>query len=488
MFSIIGKATALAAVGGKTTALIAVGAAARDNRVMDGVEDAADISREVGFPFEEDRPPMSANEADSVGRDNELIRNRCIDIITKVQTFTTLNDELASVFSQFDVTMRELEQTKAELVQRNAIFNVERDAHGELRARFNALHDENEFHKSDNELLRMETERLREGLAATEARVETLENDAIENAAQLAVGAVQRQEMDAHIAYLTGELQTAQQTIRDADALISSLQSELAAERHRVAVLEQNEMSLQTALNDSQQTAARLKTDLDDTNIAWETALQQVAARDAEVAKYQAEHTRMRGLWQQATDAHSADVQSLQTQLEALKSRAEVNERLLGESRDDLQSKTDDLRQEERRSQEALAKVAALEQKQQNYDLLNKERADRVSELEQAQAKLLQRVKPMLKAIKQKDAEIGKLKQQVESMQARIAIESERFNAERERAEETIKTLTESYERERVLKALAEGALDTDRKERAQLQQALKSAREMQGPQIPAAG
>lgn len=483
MFSLIGKATALAAVGGKSGALIAVGAAARDTRNMDALLNVVQPSLAVE-PAASGRALMSADEADSVGRDNEEIRNRCIDIITKVQGLSSLNDDLASVFGQVDAIMRELEQTKAELVQRNASFQVERDAHSELRTRFNALHDDNEFHKSDNELLRMEAERFRESVSASEARIETLENEAIETAAQLAVGGVQRQEMDAHIAYLTGELQTAQQTVQDADALISSLQSESSAERHRIALLEQNELSLQASLTEAQQTSARLKTDLDDTNIAWETALQQVAAREADVAKFQAEHTRMRGLWQQATDAHSADVSALQTQLETLKSRAEVNERLLTECRAELQAKTDELRQEERRSQESLTKVASLEQKQQGAESLNKERADRVADLEQAQAKLLQRVKPMLKAIKQKDGEIVKLRQQLESLQSRLVVEAERSNADRERAEDTIKALTESYERERVLKALAEGALETDRKERAQLQQALRSARNLQGSHV----
>jgi chromosome segregation ATPase len=427
-----------------------------------------------------ERVHMSADELDTVGRDNESIRNRCLDIVSKVNIAATLGDDLQAAFAQVDVVMRELERTKAELIQRSVIFNMEADAHAELKALHKSVHDENESHKSANEVLRVEVANLRAATEAAEARIETLESDERELSTLLAATEQQRQEFHQRLTYLREEMQAAGDRIKESDALISSLQSDLGAERHRHALAQQNNVSLQSSLADAQAHAARLRTDLEDAKIGWENSRQQILARDAEIEKLQGEHARMRSLWQQATDAHTSDVSALQSQLDAAAARGDLSERLLGESRDEVQARTDELRQEQRRAQDALARIGVLEQKLQTAETLNAEQVERMAELEKGQGALLQRIKPLLKVIAEKDAEMGKAQQQIDSLQMRLAGDAERAAAERDRAEQTIKTLTENLEKEKILKALAEGALEADRNERIQLHHALHSAKNAQ--------
>ncbi|MET0605049.1 MAG: hypothetical protein ABWZ80_01210 [Beijerinckiaceae bacterium] len=420
---------------------------------------------------------LSANELDIVGRDNESIRNRCQDIVAKVANAATLGEDLAIVFGQVDALIRELEQTKSELIQRNAIFAIERDAHLELKARMKALSDESEIHKADNSVLRTEAERLNLLASTSETRIEELEQELKETKALAASGEQERNDLNFRVSFLTDELRATQQRMLDVDATLSGAQSELSSERHRIAVLEQNNMSLQSSLADSQAQTARMKTDMEDANIAWESARQQLAVREADIAKLQAEHTRMRALWQQATDAHSSDVSALQSQLDHLKSSSEVTNRLLAESRDELQLKLDEARLEERKTQDALAAASVFEQKLQAAEAMSSELAEKSAEHERAHETVLQRMKPLLKEIKEKEAEIRRLSQQLESTQLRMTGEADRFQDDRERLDETVKTLTEHLEHEKVLRALAEGALEADRRERTQLQHALQSAR-----------
>ena len=203
------------------------------------------------------RPPEPANAwsdetLDRIGADNEDIKNRCVDVVRKIDELTDIRKNFIEICDRVGQILAAREHTSAALVERAMMIALAEGALQDMKTESRALYESNEGLRAENSVLHTENERLKGSVRSREARIEAVEAEMHEatDTATLLKNDLER-ERD-QLSYVSGELQSAQAEIQKNDALISQLQAELATTRDQTAFAEQHAQKLQANLLDSQ--------------------------------------------------------------------------------------------------------------------------------------------------------------------------------------------------------------------------------------------
>lgn len=439
-------------------------------------QQATAMSREISHTRNDHSAELiPADLIESVGRENEGLRHRCEEVVRKVEEAATLRQDLSAVFGHVDLILKDLERTKTALAQRTAALAAERDSGNDLRARHRQLIGDHEQLRGEHVSVVGERQKHINLAVESEAQISSLQ-EALAEKSRLFSESARRGDADRErLAQSDIDLRAAREEMQRADDLIFSLQSDLSAARDHATLVEEDNKTLQVNLNDARQQIARLARKDNEAHALLAAHKQRVDDLELMVNSERVEHGKTRGLWQSESTSRRSDVTALQGRLDAVTSRAEANDRLLAEARSLMHSKIEELRKAERRIQELQTASAPLESRLQTFEQENKALATRLAEIETHHKALTEHSEGLSKSVRARESDAGSWKQKLEALSDRFHIEMNRYEEERERFNQTISKLGEQLEKEKLDRAMAEGALEVARRQR-QAQSSLGSA------------
>ncbi len=427
---------------------------------------------------------------DQIGAENEEIKNRCIDVVRKLDELSALKQHFVEISNWIGQILSVREETNAALVERAMMIALAEGALADLKAESRALYESKEELQSENALLLAENERLKGAVRNREARIEAVEaqlHEATDATSEL------RQNLEGErdqLFHARNELQAAQEAVANHDALISQLQTDLSAARDQSVFARQHADMLQANLLESQQEAARLQNahaesqiyasgladSIREMEISLESERRQLAKLDELLASTQAEHLKTQTRWREEKEEDRRTIATLEAEVDRLSAHAQAGDQLLVDARAELQGKIDECRTGERRAQEMEQKFARLTEHAENIGGEAAQLKQKLEERERGHARLSGRAKGLIRAMRDLSALLEKSEQKAQLVGERLSIESNRFDDQKARLEQTIHDLTEQLEKERLSKMMTAGALEAARQQRLQQREEVKLA------------
>jgi len=255
------------------------------------------------------------------------------------------------------------------------------------------------------------------------------------------------------------------------------LQSEGALMREKLLLLENDKRSLQTALDQTLAETSRLSRRLTESENALTATRARLEQMDISLAAAENERVTLATARDEANERHQSEAYAMNLRLEALRSRAATAEKLLAEVRQTLAARTEDIRVLERKAVEATIARNATEKVVERLTVARDGLDAKTRELEQARASLTERSNILAETLKARETSLAHAEQKIKSLTDRIAEIEVDAGAYRAKTERRIDELNASLQRERVELAVAQGALETTRRDYARLQRDMLAGR-----------
>ncbi|WP_442754829.1 hypothetical protein ACNHKD_17835 [Methylocystis sp. JAN1] len=426
--------------------------------------------------------PLPEWTLDQIGAENEEIKNRCIDLVQKIDELTRVKESFVEISNWVGHILAAREETNAALVERGMMIAMIEGSLADLKEENRALYEGREEARAENSLLASENERLRAIIHLNEGRIEKLEAD-LREAQDVGASFHDAYEAErAHAYHLRGELEGLQGVVVNNDALITELQRDLATARDEAVFLHQRGETLQGALTESQAEAGKLQGELSQSRIhagdlagkireleiALDAERSQAAKLEEVIAASHADHQNTQAAWRAEKDEDRRQITELETKLQEQTSRAQAADSLLAEVRGSLQEKSDQCRLGERQAAELEQKLLRLSE---HSDSLASDAArvkEKLETRDRAHARLSKRARALVRAMRDLASRLEKAEQKAALSGERLSAESARFADQKAQFEQTIHDLAEQLEKERAASQVTAGALEAARQRQQQ--------------------
>jgi chromosome segregation ATPase len=204
----------------------------------------------------------------------------------------------------------------------------------------------------------------------------------------------------------------------------------------------------------------------------------QLEQMDISLAAAENERATLATARDEANERHQSQTYALHVQLEAQHSRAATAEELLSKGRQTLATRTEEVRVLERKLVDATLARDATEKTVEWLTAARDALDGKTRELEQGRASLTEQCNSLAEALKARETSLAHAEQKIKSLTDRIAEIEVDARAYRAKTDQHIDDLNANLQRERVELAVAQGALETTRRDYAQLQRDLLAGRE----------
>lgn len=425
-------------------------------------------------------PPPSSWTLDQIGAESEEIKNRCIDLVRKIDDVSAIREHFIEISNWIGHVLESREQTTTALVERGMMIALTEGALADLKAEARDLYDSREALRAENNLLVTENERLKASARVNGARLEASESDLreIRDAAAHLHNALESER--AQVAYLKGELDDLQDVLERNDALISQLQLDVASARDEGAFARQHAEMLQSSLLENQEQGRQLQRDCSESKayaaalvekiremeIALDSERRQRAKIEELLAATQAEHQKSLTRWRVEHEEARRRIAEQEARADETAARAQAADRLLAELRAELQSRVDQCRASERQTQEAEQRLLRLSEQSEAAGGEMARLREKLGAGERAHARLRRRARSLIRALRDRAASLEKSEQRALLVGERLAAEASRFEAQKEQFEQAIRDLAEQLEKERAANRVTAGALEAARQQR----------------------
>ena len=327
-------------------------------------------------------------------------------------------------------------------------------------------------------------EELQRELTLAQQAARGLEGDKTELTSEIVAVRAEIANLESQLAQETANgqaLSEANQILVDhansADKRIVELQSEGALTQETLLLLENDKRSLQTALDQTLAETSRLSRRLTESENALTAARARLEQMDISLAAVENERVTLATARDEANERHQSEAYAMNLRLEALRSRAATAEKLLAEVRQMLAARTEDIRVLERKAVEATIARNATEKVVERLTVARDGLDTKTRELEQTRASLTERSSILADTLKARETALAHAEQKIKSLTDRIAEIEVDAGAYRAKTERRIDELNASLQRERVELAVAQGALETTRRDYARLQRDMLAGR-----------
>ena len=203
----------------------------------------------------------------------------------------------------------------------------------------------------------------------------------------------------------------------------------------------------------------------------------QLAKLEASYAEAHSERGRLAAALDESKEQHQSERNTLTMRLEGLVSRAATAERLLADTRANLMARTEEVRGFDRKAVEANIARGAAERRLQQIEAAHEARERQIRELETARNALTDRTNELAKSLKTREMTLSRAEEAVAALTARNGQLEADIQVSRVGVERRVEDLTDALERERLERAVVEGALEGARKDNARLQHELAMLR-----------
>jgi len=190
---------------------------------------------------------------------------------------------------------------------------------------------------------------------------------------------------------------------------------------------------------------------------------------DGTVAELNTERTRLTAALDEANERHEHEVTTQRMRFDALQARASASEKLLGEAREHLLARADEIRIYDRRAGELALERDALQARVADLEAERIQRESQFKEVDQARATLIERSTALARAFTAKEAALTRAEDAIAALNEQVAALESARAAEKQAADQRVEELSTSLRREQMQCSVVEGALETARKDFARL-------------------
>ena len=437
-------------------------------------------------PLELDEELFSALGA-QLGGENEALRNLLLDANSKIGELDAIKNAVNKLVDPVSKALRAFEAEKSEKISLQTVLNNTRTAYGKLRNEVAELEKKANFSEKECQALRQE-------LATTQNLLRTVEATKAEIAIDIAARRAQIADLEARLAQEAGEGKALREENRRLDERLSAsdkrvvtLESEINGARQKLLLLEDERRAQQISLDKMSAETARLSRKLAETEASLTATQGRLRHVEGNFAELTGERTRIAAALDEANERSEHELTTQRMRFEALQARASASEKLLGEAREHLLARADEIRTYDRRASELALERDAL---QTRISELEKERIQRESEfkeMDQGRATLMERSTALARAFTAKEAALTRAEDSIAALNEQIAALESARAAEKQASEQRIEELSASLRREQMQCSVVEGALETARKDFARLmREAVALQREQGQPDDPA--
>ncbi|MFZ0065856.1 MAG: hypothetical protein WAK90_06775 [Pseudolabrys sp.] len=412
-----------------------------------------------------------------MGEENEVLRNLLTDTGRKISELDDLKEAFDKLVAPFNSTLRALEQEKSQTMSLSGMLAEARTAYETLREEFYQLEKKATIFEGEAGRLREDLELSREANRALESTRLELTDDINARRAQIA-------ELDRQLAQETTQRRTLSESRRAlkeqhdaAEKRIVELEGELAAARESLALLEDEKRSLQIAVDQALNETARLTRRLTESENTLTATRAQLGKVESSFAEAYAERGRLGAALDESKEQHQAERNSLNMRLDGLQSRAATAERLLSEARQNLIARTEEVRAFDRKSVEATIARNNSEKRLAQIEVQHETRERQIKDHEQARIALTERNNALSKAMKMRETALARAEEKIGALTERNGHLEADIQIIRTNIEKRVEDLNSALQRERMERAVVEGALEAARKDNSRLQSEVAALR-----------
>jgi crescentin len=405
-----------------------------------------------------------------MGEENEVLRNLLTDTGRKISELDDLKEAFDKLVAPFNSTLRALEQEKSQTMSLSGMLAEARTAYETLREEFYQIEKKATIFEGEAGRLREDLELSREANRALESTRLELTDDINARRAQIA-------ELDRQLAQETTQRRTLSESRRAlkeqhdaAEKRIVELEGELAAARESLALLEDEKRSLQIAVDQALNETARLTRRLTESENTLTATRAQLGKVESSFAEAYAERGRLGAALDEAKEQHQAERNSLNMRLDGLQSRTATAERLLSEARQNLIARTEEVRAFDRKSVEATIARNNSEKRLAQIEVQHETRERQIKDHEQARIALTERNNALSKAMKMRETALARTEEKIGALTERNGHLEADIQIIRTNIEKRVEDLNSALQRERMERAVVEGALEAARKDNSRLQ------------------
>jgi chromosome segregation ATPase len=412
-----------------------------------------------------------------IGEDNEALRNLLIDTGHQFSAVDDLKETFGKLVEPLSRLLTTLEHERADNAGLRGALAEIRTSHETLRTEFQGLGKRSSELESDNE-------RLARDLDTAQQTVRQLEDDKAKLGSEIAAMRVAMAKLESQLGDETSSVRALSdekgilaERSDAADKRINELEAEVALARERLSLLENDKDTLQAALDRTLAESSRTSRRLAESEGALSDARGRLQQVESSLAAVEAERKRLAAACDEANEQRQSEVYALVLKLDAMRSRSDAAEKLLAEVRQNLVARTEEIRVAESKIVEATVARSGAEKKFEHVSAVSEGRDRQTKKLEQARANLTERCNVLSETLKASESSLGHAQEKVRSLTGRVEQLQSDAAANQAKAEKRIEQLNAAIERERVERALAEGALETTRGDYARVQREMSVER-----------
>ena len=415
-------------------------------------------------PLELDEELFSARGA-QLGSENESLRNLLLDASAKIEELDSIKTAVTKLVDPVGKALKIIESERSDKIALQTVLNNTRTAYGKLRAEVAEL--ERKAAAADSQC-----RSLRQELSTAQSQLYTAEATKAEISIDVAARRAQIAELESRLAQETGESKALREEshrlserLQAAEKRAITLESDLNGSRQRLMMAEDEKRAQHGLLDKASTEAARLSRKLAETEAALAAGHGRLRHVEADVAELSVERSRITSALDEANEHHERELSTQRMRFEALQARAQASEKLLGEARDHLIARAEDLRDHDRRANELASERDALQGRVAELEVERLARDSTLAELEQSRTALAERAASLLRAFAAKEAALERAEGTIVALNERIATLEQTLAGQTQGAEQTIAELNAGLRRERMERSVVEGALETARKD-----------------------
>jgi crescentin len=419
-------------------------------------------------PLDIDEELFSALGA-QIGGDNESLRNLMLDAHAKIGELDTIKAAVGKLVDPLGKTLRAFEAEKSEKIGLQTVLNTTRTAYGKLRNEAAEL--EKKATAADSEC-----RALRQELTTTQNLLRTLETTKAEISIDIAARRAQIVDLEARLAQATGENNALRddnhrldERLAACQKRINTLESDLNGARQRLLMAEDEKRAQQTSLDKASAEGARLSRKLAETEASLSAAQSRLRHVEANFAEVNTERARLVSALDESAERHDHELTTQRMRFDALQARATATERLLVEAREHLLARAEEIRDFDRRAADIAIERDGLQARVSDLEAERITRESAFKELDQLRATLAERSGTLARAFTAKEAALARAEDTIGALNERVGVLENAAAAAQTNTEQQIEELSAAVRREKLERAVVEGALETGRKDFARL-------------------
>jgi crescentin len=441
-------------------------------------------------PLELDEELFSSLGA-RMGGENEALRNLLLDANSKINELDTIKSAVGKLVEPVGKALRDFEAEKTEKVGLQTVLNNTRTAYGKLRNEVGDL--EKKLAAADREC-----QTLRQDYAAAHSLLHTLETTKTDFTIDIASLRAHIADLESNLAQRTGEtIALREENKRFDERLIVSekrviaLESDLGAARQRLLIADDEKRAQHAQLDKASVETARLSRKLTESEASFNAVQGRLRHAEASINEASIERARLITAIDELNERHGRELSGQAMRFDSLQARATTLEKVVGDARELLLARAEQIREYDRRNGEIATERNDLQERVTTLQATLIEFESKYKEADQTRTAYMDRNGALARAITAKEAVLAQTEDANAALVDRVATLEAALAGERQNAEQKITELEAALRREQLERAVMEGALATARKDFARAMREVMALQQAQqgssGPTQPRA-